>query len=287
MRWPELKAMAVQAEELGFDSLWVGDHLIYRQPDSRPSGPWEAWSSLAAIAAVTQSIRLGPLVAATSFHNPAMIAKKASTIDEISGGRLVLGLGAGWNETEYRGFGFPFDHRVSRFEEAFTIIRKLLSREVVNFEGKYYSVEACEILPKPLNPHGPPLLIGSTGPRMLRITLPFVHQWNIWYASFGNTPEGLKPYLERVDNACEAVGRSPDEIDRTAAVLVRTPEGTGRITGAEKDEPRPITGTPGEVAAGLAAFASLGIGELQLVVDPITLESIEWCARALEILDSP
>ena len=286
VRWPELKSMAVRADELGFDSLWVGDHLIYRQPDSKTVGPWEAWSSLAAIAAVTQSVRLGPLVAATGFHNPAMLAKKAAAIDEISEGRLVLGLGAGWNETEYQAFGFPFDHRVSRFEEAFTIIRNLMRQEVVDFDGKYYNVQACEILPKPVNPQGPPLLIGSIGPRVLRITLPFVQQWNAWYAWFGNTPEGLKPYLDQLDKACEEVGRDSVEIDRTVTLLVRTPKGTGRSAGASDAEENPITGSPGEVAASIAAFAVLGISEVQLVVDPITVESIEWCAQALEILDN-
>ena len=106
--WSDLRDMARTAEGIGLDSLWVGDHLLY-QWDGQPSrGPWEAWTSLAAIAAVTERIQIGPLVAATSFHNPAMIAKKAATLEEISGGRLILGLGAGWNETEYRAFGFPF-----------------------------------------------------------------------------------------------------------------------------------------------------------------------------------
>lgn len=285
VRWPELKSMAMRADQLGFDSVWVGDHLIYRQSE-QTLGPWEAWSSLAAIAAVTENVRLGPLVAATGFHNPAMLAKKAAAIDEISEGRLVLGLGAGWNETEYRAFGFPFDHRVSRFEEAFTLIRQLLNQEVVDFEGKYYTSEACEILPKSSNPGGPPLLIGSMGPRVLRITLPHVQQWNAWYAWFGNTPEGLRPYLEQLDEACDEVGRAPDDIDRTVTLLVRTPQGTGRNAGDSKGKDEtPITGTPAEVAASIAAFAPLGIAEVQLVVDPITVESIEWCGEALAILD--
>ena len=116
VRWPEVRDMAVAAERVGFDSLWVGDHLLYRSAEG-PKGPWEAWSTLAAIGAVTKRIEIGPLVAATSFHNPAMLAKKAATIDEISDGRFVLGIGAGWNRTEYDAFGFPFDHRASRFEE--------------------------------------------------------------------------------------------------------------------------------------------------------------------------
>ena len=117
--------MGLAIEGLGFDSIWVGDHLLYETPEG-PVGPWEAWSLLAALAAVTKRVQLGPLVAATSFHNPAMFARKATTVDEVSGGRLIVGLGAGWNEVEYRAYGFPFDHRASRFEEAFTIILTLL-----------------------------------------------------------------------------------------------------------------------------------------------------------------
>ena len=126
VRWPEVREMILLIEEAGFDSIWVGDHLLYRAPHIGVAGPWEAWTQMAAIAALTERVEFGPLVASTSFHSPAMLAKKAATLDEISGGRLILGLGAGWNETEYRAFGFPFDRRVSRFEEAFTIIRTLL-----------------------------------------------------------------------------------------------------------------------------------------------------------------
>jgi len=147
-RWPQLREMARTAEEIGLDSIWVGEHLLYRDDGLPSRGPWEAWTSLAAIAAATERIELGPLVAATSFHNPAMLAKQAATVDEISGGRLVLGLGAGWNEPEYLAYGFPFDHRVSRFEEAFTIIRTLLADGHCDFHGTYYDLRDCELLPR-------------------------------------------------------------------------------------------------------------------------------------------
>src|SRR5919106_6729540 len=128
VRWPEYLAMARAAEEVGFDSIWLGDHLLYRDDDlGRERGPWDAWTLLAALAAVTERVQLGPLVACTAFHPPGVLAKAAATVDEISEGRLVLGLGAGWNETEFRAFGIPFDRRVSRFEEAFGIIRRLLA----------------------------------------------------------------------------------------------------------------------------------------------------------------
>jgi probable F420-dependent oxidoreductase len=287
VRWPELRAMAEAAEQVGFDSLWVGDHLLYRYPDGSSRGPWEAWSTLAALAAVTTRVQIGPLVAATSFHNPAMLAKKAATVDEISGGRLILGLGAGWNESEYSAYGFPFDHRVDRFEEAFTIIRSLLRDGYVDFDGRYYSARDCELLPRGPRPNGPPLMVGSDGPRMLRITLPHVDAWNAWYAWFHNDVTRLPPILAGVDAACVAVGRDPAAVERSAAVLVGLAGGAGRpeIHRSGRVSHRPLTGAPEQLAAGLHAYAELGISHLQLVLDPISLPSIEALAPVLEQLD--
>ena len=230
-RWSEQQAMAARAEVIGLDSIWVGDHLLYRD-DGRPSrGPWDAWTTLGALAAVTERVQLGPLVASTSFHNPALIAKKAATIDEISGGRLVLGLGAGWNEVEYRAFGFPFDRRVSRFEEAFTIIRTLLREGRCDFHGTFFDLENCELLPRGPRPGGPPLMVGSMGERMLGITLPHVDAWNAWFTWFGNTPDGYRQLRQRIDDACRSAGRDPAEVERTVAVFVAFPGAQGRQLG--------------------------------------------------------
>jgi len=239
VRWPELQAMALLAEDVGFDSVWVGDHLLYRS-DAGARGPWEAWSVLAALGAVTKRVLVGPLVASTSFHSPAMLAKKAATVDEISDGRLIVSLGAGWNRTEYDAFGFSFDHRASRFEEAFTIIRSLLQGDKVDFEGAYYTIEGCELLPRP-RIGGPPLMIGSQGPRVLRAALPHVDMWNAWHAWYGNTPEGLAPMMDRIDRICVEVGRDPQEVARTVAVMIEAPGGTGRA-------PSPRTVAPGRKA---------------------------------------
>ncbi len=209
VEWPELFSMARTAEGVGFDSLWLGDHLLYDLPGGVTRGPWEAWTSLAALAAVTERVELGPFVASTSFHAPAMLAKQAATVDAISGGRLILGLGAGWNEREYRAFGFPFDHRVSRFEEAFTIIRGLLRGGRVDFDGAYYRVEDCVLDPGPARPGGPPLMLGSTRPRMMRIGLPHVDAWNVWWSDYGNTPAGFAAVRDRVDEAAVQAGRLP------------------------------------------------------------------------------
>ena len=286
VRWPELLDMVRAIEDLGYDSVWVGEHLLYRWPDRAPRGPWEAWAILAAIAAVTTRIELGPLVACTAFHNPAVLAKRADTIDEISGGRLIFGLGAGWNETEFRAFGIPFDNRISRFEEAFTIIRSLLRDGACDFEGTFYAARDCELLPRGPRPHGPPLMIGSTGERMLRITAPHVDSWNAWYADTGNSPAGVAPLRDKVDAACEAAGRSPAEIERTVAVQVRLPGGTGRTMGdtSAAQTVKPLAGRIEAMADELRAYAREGIGHVQLVLDPITRESIERFAPVLDEL---
>jgi alkanesulfonate monooxygenase SsuD/methylene tetrahydromethanopterin reductase-like flavin-dependent oxidoreductase (luciferase family) len=287
VRWPELRAMAEAAERIGLDSIWVGDHLLY-QGDGLPTrGPWESWSTLAALAAVTKRVELGPLVASTSFHNPAMIAKKAAIIDEISGGRLILGLGAGWNEVEYRAFGFPFDRRVSRFEEAFTIIRTLLRDGSCDFHGTFYDLDHAELHPRGPRPEGPPLMVGSIGERMLGITLPHVAAWNAWFTWFGNTPEGYRPMREKVDAACRAAGRDPAELARTLALFVAFPGAQGRQLG-ELSEPDvdPIDGEPSAVAAALRAFAAEGVAHVQLVLDPITVETIAALEPALAMLDA-
>ena len=285
--WAEQREMAHTAEAIGLDSLWVGDHLLYQWEDSPSRGPWEAWTSLAAIAAVTERIQIGPLVAATSFHNPAMIAKKAATLDEISGGRLVLGLGAGWNEVEYRAYGFPYDHRVSRFEEAFTIIRTLLREGRIDFDGTYYRLANAELLPRGPRAEGPPLMIGSEGERMLSIALPHVQAWNAWFSWFGNTVEGYRPLRARIDEACRRAGREPAEVERTVALFVAFPDAVGRSLG---DRTAPdlagLSSDPAELAGTLRAFAAEGVSHVQLVLDPITADSIGRLAPTLALLDA-
>src|SRR5439155_10260353 len=141
--------MARAAEEVGFDSIWVGDHLLYREGGRPERGPWEAWTLLSAMAAVTERVRLGPLVACAAFHPPGLIAKAAAAVQEVSGGRFVLGLGAGWNEAEFRAFGLPFERRVDRFEEAFGVIRRLLDGDRVSRRGRFHQVEDAVLLPRP------------------------------------------------------------------------------------------------------------------------------------------
>jgi alkanesulfonate monooxygenase SsuD/methylene tetrahydromethanopterin reductase-like flavin-dependent oxidoreductase (luciferase family) len=267
VRWPELLAIARAAEECGFDSIWVGDHMLYRG-DGRPErGPWDAWTLLAALAASTERVRLGPLVASTAFHPPGLIARMAATIDELSGGRFVLGLGAGWNETEFRSFGIPFDRLVSRFEESFEIIRRLLAGERVNFEGRFQRVEDAVLMPRPAR--SVPMMIGTSGPRMLEITLPHVGTWNAWYSWYGNTAAGFAALGAGVESA----------VRRSACVLVTVDGGAGERP-LEADA-RPVA--PEDLAAHLRDLAEAGAGEAILVLDPITEESIRTVASALAL----
>jgi alkanesulfonate monooxygenase SsuD/methylene tetrahydromethanopterin reductase-like flavin-dependent oxidoreductase (luciferase family) len=278
VRWPEYVAMARAAEEVGFDSIWIGDHMLYRD-DGRPErGPWDAWTLLAGLAVVTERVTIGPLVACTAFRRPAVLAHTAAAVDELSGGRLVLALGAGWNEPEFRAFDIPFDHRVERFAEAFEIVRRLLAGERVTFSGDYETVADAVLLPAPAR--RPPLMVGATGPRMLAATLGYVDAWNTWYDVYGNMPEGFAALNRTVDEAARAAGRDPGAIERSACVLVV-------VDGAANERPIPegMAAVEGDVAAHLRALADAGADEAILVVSPIDERSIRALGEALASLD--
>ena len=281
-RWPEYVALAKAAETVGFDSIWVGDHLLYRGDGVRPErGPWDAWTLLAGLATVTKRVRLGPLVACASFHPPGVLARMAATVDELSGGRLILGIGAGWNEAEFRAFGIPFDRRASRFVEAFEIIWRLLSGERVTLEGRYHSVDDAVLLPRPAR--RPPVMVGSNGKRILRTTIARVDMWNTWYDGYGNTPEGFARLNEVVTETARNTGRDPDEIERTACVLVV-------VDRADQERPveagvEPLEGDARRIARGLEELAEAGADEAILVLSPITERSIRSVAEVFGILD--
>ena len=279
VRWPEYLDLARRAEAAGYDSVWVGDHLVYDLPDGSTRGPYEAWTTLAAIAAVTQRVEIGPLVASTGFHAPTMLAKQAATVDAISGGRLVLGLGAGWNRREYDAFGFAYDRRVSRFEEALAIIAPLLREGRTTFHGQFHDVDDCVLDPPPAREGGPPIMLGSTSPRMLAIGLPVVDSWNVWWSLYDNDVERFAQVRAEVD-AVVPEGRA---VDATAAVLVTLPQGRGRLLGAAYDAPV-TTVTPDDLADHVRGLAKAGAAHLQLVLDPITAESIHVVAESLEDL---
>jgi len=270
VRWREVVALARAAEESRFDSIWVGDHLLYRGDGRGERGPWEAWTQLAALAASTERIELGPLVACAAFHPPGVLAKMAATVQEVSGGRLVLGLGAGWNAAEFAAFGLPYDQRVSRFAEAFEIVRRLLGGERVTLAGRFWRIEDAVLLPAPSA--RPRLIVGSNGPRMLRLTLPHVDAWNSWYEGYGNSAEGFAALDATITAAARAAGRDAGEIARSACVLVVLDRAAGECP-ITPDAP-PLEGTPERLAERLRELADAGAEEVVLVVSPITERSI-------------
>lgn len=257
--WREYVAMARAAEEVGFDSVWVGDHLLYREPER---GPWEAWTTMAAVAAATERVRIGPLVACLAFHPSGVLAKMAATVQEISDGRFVLGVGAGWNRVEFDAFDLPFDRRAARFETAFTTVRRLLAGEHVG---------DAVVLP---SPRPVPLMVGSIGERVLRATLPYVDVWNTWYAWYGNTAEGFASLNERITS--RAGGRS---VARSACALVVLDRSSHErpIT----DDAPPIEGSPAQIAARIRELADAGADEVILVLSPNTERSIRSIGEAL------
>ena len=204
----------------------------------------------------------------------------AAALAEVSGGRFVLGLGAGWNQDEFRAFGLPYDHRVSRFEESFTIIRRLLAGERVTLDGRYCQAHDAVLLPAPLEP--PRLMIGSNGPRMLSIALPHVEVWNTWYEDFGNSPEGFAALNDRISAAARDAGRDPSEIERSACVYVAL-DSSVEEPGRAPDAP-PLEGPPGRIAASLSQLAEAGADEAILVVSPITERSIRQLGVVLALL---
>jgi alkanesulfonate monooxygenase SsuD/methylene tetrahydromethanopterin reductase-like flavin-dependent oxidoreductase (luciferase family) len=292
-RWNEIKAVAQHAEAAGFDSLWVPDHLIFDlgDPGRPPRGVWECWSILSSLAAVTTHIELGTFVICTSFRNPALLAKMADTVDEISGGRLILGLGAGYHELEFRTYGYPFDHLVGRFEESLHIIHSLLRNGKVDFQGQYYTTRECELRPRGPTRQGPPIMISGRPdrPRALRLTAQYADYWNIFAV---NQVENVVPALDALDVACSKAGRDPATLQRTVAVLVDLPgsESDASTGGFSKmwASRTPATGTSEQLAELLRNFAREGVDQVQLVATQHTQPTeaaIEALSPVLEILD--
>jgi alkanesulfonate monooxygenase SsuD/methylene tetrahydromethanopterin reductase-like flavin-dependent oxidoreductase (luciferase family) len=209
-----------------------------------------------------------------------MLAKQAATVDAISNGRLIAGLGAGWNRREFDAYGFPYDRRVSRFEEALAIIAPLLRDGRTTFHGSFYDVDDCVLDPRPVRPGGPPIMLGSNSPRMLGIGLPVVDAWNVWWSIYDNSVERFVEVKAGVDAAMPE-GRS---VEATAAVMVTIPGGSGRLMGSDYDA-KVATVTPDDLADHVRALATAGATHLQLVLDPITAETIEIVAEVLADLD--
>jgi F420-dependent oxidoreductase-like protein len=267
--WPEIRRSGLRAEAEGFDGLWFADHFV---PSAGPEeGPChEVWSVLAALGDATEAVRLGPLVCGNTYRNPGVLAKQAVTTDHICGGRLVLGIGAGWLESEHRAYGLEygtFTDRFARLEESLQIIRSLRDHDLTTFEGEHYHLDRAPLAPKPVGPL--PILLGGGGERKtLRLVARYAEEWNVWA-----TPEIMAHKLAVLDGHCEAVQRDPASIQRSAVALVVLTD-----SAAEADEARArfaargrpaLVGDASSLADQLAAFAEMGVDEF--IVPDFTL----------------
>ena len=250
--WPHVRAVAEAAEGCGLDSAWIADHLLAQMQDGTVLGMQDAWTLLTAVAAVTSRLELGPLVLCSSFRDPSVIAKMAVTFDDVSRGRLVLGLGAGWHDPEYEAFGFPTSYRVSRFAEALEIMVRLLRSEQVSFDGHYYRLSGARLLPPPKR--SIPVLVACRRPRMLRLTARWADAWNTaWYTE---PDDKLRAELKEFERALSDAGRSGVDVERTLGIIVG-------------EDP------PDTIAQRLDAWARLGFDHVIAEVEPKTPESVE------------
>jgi probable F420-dependent oxidoreductase len=275
-RWRDLRAMAVAAEAAGFDAVWVSDHVGFGDPGGAWTGAWESWTLLSALASSTTRVDLGTYVLAAPFRNPALLAKMAETLDEVSGGRLILGLGAGWNEPEFEAFGVPFGDRFDRFEDTLRIVAAMLRDGVATHDGRTVQARRARIEPRGPRPSGPPIMVGAGGPRMLRLTAQLADHWNGGLRSIEEVPARLAA----LQAACRQVGRDQATLTKSVEVLVRTiaaPPGTD-------PERREIGGDAPHLAEQLRAFARLGIDHLQVQLRPNNLDGVQAFAPVIAAL---
>lgn len=272
-----IRSRALAAEASGFDSIWLYDHMLFR-PASYPGtvGIWEGWTMMSALAEATDSVEIGSLVSCSQFRNPALFAKMAHTLDEISNGRLILGLGAGWQRAEFDAFGFPFDRRVSRLEEALQIIGPLLVTGEVDFEGQFYRVRDCVIEPRSPRPNGPPLMVGAFGPRTMRLAARYASIWNTAYWS---SPEEADEQFRIWEAAVGEVEPHPVP-DRSVAARVV-------VEHLLNSDPNPfgssISGSQESIAKQIQAFATAGVSHVQLHLEPNTIDAFNHLSGAVSL----
>lgn len=300
LRWSEVLEMARTAAEVGFDALYVADHLLLPSnnaelkrragvdfpddPDVELEGYLECFTVLAGLAAAIPRLALGSFVASTAYRNPGLLAKMAVTIDDISGGRLVLGLGSGDSEGEHLTFGFPVEQRVGRFEESLQIIKHLFTAETTDFEGAHHQMRAARLLPAGPRPGGPPILIGTLNPRprMRRLVAQYADVWNGWLGYTDASPESAAVQLQIIDDACREHGRDPNALIATTAVRGAMP-GSGYVP---RPDERPLAGPPLEMADTLRGHARLGIAEVQVALTMSGSEGVRAFAPVIEELKS-
>ena len=275
VRYQQIRELALIADQGGLNSIWAADHLFH-EPESGPRrGIWENWTIMTALAEATQRVEFGPLVMCAPFRNPGMIAWQANALDEVSDGRFVLGLGAGWHKPEFDAFGFEFEHRVSLFADSLEVLVPLLRTGRVDYDGKFASGHAT-LYPRGPRPAGPPIMIAAFGPRMMKITARWADRFNTaWY---GRPDEEFRGEIDKLRAACAEVGRDPSEIEISAGLTVLNEErAAGRTDGY-------LMGPPEALAEALAEWREEGVAEVMCRPEPSTPEMYELVVRAKEML---
>jgi alkanesulfonate monooxygenase SsuD/methylene tetrahydromethanopterin reductase-like flavin-dependent oxidoreductase (luciferase family) len=274
--WSDIKKMAQRAEQLGFDTLALADRLhIWGH------GQWECTTMLSAMAAVTSTITLETAVIRSIYRNPTLVAKIVDSVDEISAGRLVLGLGVGTDVGDNKQFGYPEDYRYSRFEEALQIIHQLLRTGRADFNGRFYQAENCVLSPRGPRPQGPSLLIAARGPKMMRLAARYADLWNIPIVP--STPDEWKPHLEALEEACLAEGRAPETLKKQAIVITAASSGV-RHAGADHGDP--ISGEPEQIADRIRRFYDAGFQEVIIWPAIGSAEAVEELGPVVQALKS-
>ena len=276
--WPEIIDYCRHAEEIGINAIYLGDHL---QMNFGPEATFDMWDQptlLAGIAAATTAVEIGMLMACTAHRNPALLARMALTIDAMSGGRMRLGIGAGWHDHEFTTFGYPLDHRAGRFAEAITIISALIRTGQADLEGRWYQCREADISPL-LTDHRIPLIASGKGDRMLQLVAEYADEWNRDFGPEGSLAE-LPRWRERVDAACLAAGRAPATLRRSATLRISLP-------GTEGFPPdwAAMSGSVEQIADGLALYADAGYAEVVCWVAPTDRAALDVFGRVLERLD--
>ena len=272
----DLRELVLTAEAAGLDSVWAADHLFYQPSDNPPRGFWESWTLMSALAEATSRVELGHLVLCVPFRSPGLLAYMANTFEEVSDGRLVLGLGSGWHEPEFRAFGFEFARRVSYFEDSLEVLLPLLREGRVQYSGRLLSADG-QLSPRGPPESGPPILIASKAPRMQRLAARHADRWNTaWYA----LPR--EPFWERRNGlwaACREVGRDQAEIEITVGLLVNDES----VIDDENRE-RVLLAEVAVLEDAFAAWQEHGVAKVMCRMEPSTPAMVERVARAAEIV---
>ncbi len=279
-RWSEIRDLAIQAEAMGFDTVWLADELLWRPVDGATRGWWECVAMAGAVAAATSRVNVGTWVLSALHRNPGITAKAVETLDEISGGRFVLGLGSGHAGRQAHAFGLPEDHVFGRFEEAVEIIVPLLRQGRADFEGTFHAARDLEHRPVGPRPGRIPIMVGAKGPKMLQLAVRHADIWS-WYVEERSDLTEFGPRLEALLAACDAAGRDPATIGRSAGIVV---EPTA-VSGAAAVIGVPVRGMPEEIADAFRSFFDAGFTQLEVVLWPPTPVALEAMAPVMELLE--